>query len=320
MSLPPPPPVPLALHQFRVAVGDAHRLAVSLHGNPKAGKAIVLHGGPGAGCSGAELNMFDLDNWHVALYDQRGAGESLPYASTEMNTMADLVADVSTMRDICFGEQHKVTLVGGSWGSCLTMLAAIENPDMVERIVLRGVFFGDEAGAKHIAEPSRETIAKAPQWYSFYDEFLLPELREKGLINAYDHLMQNGTYEQQREAARHFMAWDTAIAFPSVNEHAVEHVMRNPDAEIPITKIFMHYARHEFVAANRAKILAAQDKLANIPIDIIHGEMDWICPVQNALDLKAAYPHANLHIVQSAGHSAGDPKISHGLHKTINFG
>lgn len=309
----------LSLHQFRLAVGDGHQLAISKHGNPDARKAIVLHGGPGAGCAGAELDLFDLDDWQVALFDQRGCGESLPAPSTKDNTVAKLTADVEKVRLACFGEHAKVTLVGGSWGSALAMLAAIERPETVERIVLRGVFFGDSEGGRHIAEPPADIIARAPQWFEYYDDFIVPEAKTNGLIAIYDHIMQNGTYDMKVEAAKRFMAWDTAIAFPSVNEGAVEYVQRNPHLEIPITQIFMHFAAREFSAANRVKILNAQDALAGIPIDVIHGEMDWICPVGNAYALAAAYPdQTNLHVMESAGHAMGDPRINHAMRQIIN--
>lgn len=67
-------------------VSDKHQLYYEFYGNPKGKKAVYFHGGPGAGFLDKHKRFFDPNVWNVLLFDQRGAGRSLPAASTHQNT------------------------------------------------------------------------------------------------------------------------------------------------------------------------------------------------------------------------------------------
>ena len=53
--------------------------------------------------------------------------------------------------------------------------------------------------------------------------------------------------------------------------------------------------------------------LKDIPIIIVQGRYDAICPPKSAYDLAKAMPWASLKIVPVAGHSAFEPAIQHEL-------
>ncbi len=59
---------------------------------------VVLHGGPGAGCSERHARFFDPQYYRIVLFDQRGCGKSSPRGSLEKNTTWDLVADIEKLR------------------------------------------------------------------------------------------------------------------------------------------------------------------------------------------------------------------------------
>ncbi|MEO6704107.1 MAG: alpha/beta fold hydrolase, partial [Jatrophihabitantaceae bacterium] len=65
----------------RLDVGDGHRLWWEACGNPAGKPALVLHGGPGSGCSPWMRQLFDPQRYRIVLFDQRGAGRSEPHAS-----------------------------------------------------------------------------------------------------------------------------------------------------------------------------------------------------------------------------------------------
>ena len=67
----------------RFAVGDGHTLHVEECGNPGGLPVVFLHGGPGAGLSPYHRRFFDPARWRVVLFDQRGAGQSTPFASLD---------------------------------------------------------------------------------------------------------------------------------------------------------------------------------------------------------------------------------------------
>ena len=99
---------------------------------------IVLHGGPGGGCSPSMRRYFDPKVYRVILFDQRGCGRSRPHASVTNNTTWDLVADIERIR-IEF-DIDQFIVFGGSWGATLALIYGITHPDRVRHLVLRGVF------------------------------------------------------------------------------------------------------------------------------------------------------------------------------------
>ena len=50
-------------------------------------------------------------------------------------------------------------------------------------------------------------------------------------------------------------------------------------------------------------------KLADIPGVIIHGRYDMPCPLRYAFALHKAWPKAEFHIVEGAGHAFSEPGI-----------
>ena len=84
--------------QWYLPVGDGHQLYVEESGNPQGVPVVVLHGGPGGSCSPYMRRFFDPQRFRIILFDQRGAGQSLPLASIENNTSQHLIADLETLR------------------------------------------------------------------------------------------------------------------------------------------------------------------------------------------------------------------------------
>jgi len=54
------------------------------------------------------------------------------------------------------------------------------------------------------------------------------------------------------------------------------------------------------------KILNEVEILKNIPIEIIQGRYDMVCPPKTAYELKKKLPHSKLTIIPNAGHSASE--------------
>ena len=75
----------------KLKVSDIHTLNVEQVGNPKGFPVIFLHGGPGGGISPDHRRYFDPKFYRIILFDQRGCGESTPYAELKENTTCYLV-------------------------------------------------------------------------------------------------------------------------------------------------------------------------------------------------------------------------------------
>ena len=80
-------------------VGDGHEIYVEQLGNPKGIPFIFLHGGPGSGCQNSHRSLFNLDTCRVILFDQRGAGKSLPKRLLYKNTTQTLMTDMEFIRN-----------------------------------------------------------------------------------------------------------------------------------------------------------------------------------------------------------------------------
>ncbi len=124
--------------QRMIDVGQGHTIYMEQSGNPEGAPVVVLHGGPGGGCSPAMRRYFDPAHYRVILFDQRGCGRSRPHASVSENTTWHLVADIELIRETLGIDQWVV--FGGSWGATLSLLYAQAHPDRVHHLVLRGVF------------------------------------------------------------------------------------------------------------------------------------------------------------------------------------
>ena len=64
-----------------LAVGDGNLVYWEACGNPHGKPAVVVHGGPGSGCTDWQQRLFDPASYRIVLFDQRGCGRSTPHAS-----------------------------------------------------------------------------------------------------------------------------------------------------------------------------------------------------------------------------------------------
>ena len=111
-------------------MGDGHILYAEECGNPQGRPVLVLHGGPGGGCSPYMRRFFDPAHYRVVLFDQRGCGRSRPTASVRANTTAHLIDDIALIRARLGIDRW--LLFGGSWGATLALAYAQAHPDHVK--------------------------------------------------------------------------------------------------------------------------------------------------------------------------------------------
>jgi proline iminopeptidase len=120
-------------------VRDGHALHWETCGNPAGKPALVLHGGPGTGCSAGMRRLFDPARYRIVLFDQRNAGRSTPPASAPVvdlsaNTTAHLIDDIERLRTLLGVERWLVW--GGSWGVSLALAYAQTYPERVSELGL----------------------------------------------------------------------------------------------------------------------------------------------------------------------------------------
>ena len=294
-----------------LSVGDGHSIYFERCGKAGGAPAIFLHGGPGGGCWPDHRRLFDPDIYDTLLFDQRGCGRSTPHAELEANTTWHLVADMERLRERVGVDRWLVT--GGSWGSTLALAYAETYPERVSALVLRGVY----------------TLTKAElNWYYQYgvseifpdkwERFLapIPEGERGDMIAAYRKRLTSDDPAVRLEAATAWSVWEgeTVTLLPDAElsrAHAEERFA------LAFARIENHYFFHG-VWLEENQLLRDAHRLSGIPGAIIHGRYDMPCPARYAYALHKAWPDAEFHLVEGAGHAYSEPGILDQLIKAID--
>ena len=286
-----------------LAIDARHTLYVEECGNPDGLPVVFLHGGPGAGLSPHHRRFFDPARWRIVLFDQRGAGQSTPFASLDANTTPDLIADIERIREHLGIERWLV--FGGSWGSTLALAYAEAHPDRVIGLVLRGIFLAREEELRWFNEMDGGARCIFPERWARFRDFI-PEAERGNMIEAYWRRLDNSDETVQLAAAHAWSAYEGGST-TLVHDPDAAGDFDEPHKAVSLARLEAHYFRNGMFL-EPGQLLRGIDRIRHIPGVIVHGRYDIICPVKTAFELHQAWPEAEFHIVL-AGHSASDPAI-----------
>ncbi|MCE8522171.1 prolyl aminopeptidase [Ruegeria pomeroyi] len=288
--------------QRMLDVGQGHRIYVEQSGNPRGIPVVVLHGGPGGGCSPAMRRYFDPAVYRVILFDQRGCGRSRPHASVTDNTTWHLVADIERIRKAL--EIDSWIAFGGSWGATLALVYAQTHPDRVTRLVLRGVFLMTRAELDWFYGGGAGRFWPEP-WSRF--AALIPENERGDMISAYHKRLFSGDMAQEIRYARAWSAWENALA----SIHSNGTTGESPgDYARAFARLENHYFINDGFLEFDGQILANMGRISHIPGHIVQGRYDMICPPSSAWKLSELWPSCELRMIRNAGHALSEPGIS----------
>ena len=287
-------------------VGEGHSLYWERVGTPGAKPAVFLHGGPGGGIAPDHRRQWDPEAYDILLFDQRGCGQSLPFAEIEHNDTWRIVEDIERLRQMCGHDKWQA--FGGSWGSTLALAYAQKYPDRVSELVLRGVFLARQQEKSWLYGYGASEIM-AEQWDQFTG--LIPEAEQGDLVRAYYERLTSEDEATRLAAAREWSLWEGHVATLLPNEDLLES-FGDPAKAVPFARICAKFFLEDFFL-DENELLANVDKLAGIPGIIVQGRHDICTPPGAAWALKKAWPEAELWIVHDAGHSASEPGIVDGL-------
>ncbi|MBP7001422.1 prolyl aminopeptidase [Amaricoccus sp.] len=282
-----------------------HRVYVEQCGRPDGEPVVVLHGGPGGGCSPGMRRFFDPKRYRAVLFDQRGCGRSSPHASVENNTTWDLVADIERIR-VDLGIE-RWTVFGGSWGACLALLYAQAHPERVEALALRGVFTMTRAELDWFYGGGAGRFWPA-QWRVF--EGMVPEAERGDLIGAYHRRLFGEDAEAQGRFARAWAGWESALAVLDPGEG---RGYPSSSYSLAFARLENHYFINGGFLEEDGQVMRDMGRIAHIPGRIVQGRYDMICPPHTALALHEAWPGSRLEMVATAGHALSEPGISAAL-------
>lgn len=295
--------------QRMLDVGDGHRVYVEQCGNPDGMPVVVLHGGPGGGCSPMMRRYFDPNVYRIILFDQRGCGRSRPHASVVDNTTWHLVADIELIRETL--DIDRWVVFGGSWGATLALIYAQAHPTRATHLILRGVFLSTKRELEWFYGGGAGNF-----WPDLWQQFegLIPVDERGDMIAAYNRRLFSGDTMLETRYARAWAAWENALA--SIDS---EGSGGSGPAEYAraFARLENHYFTHGCFLSDDQQILANMGKIAHIPGVIVQGRYDMICPPASAYNLSRLWPASRLVMVGKAGHALSEPGISAELVKTM---
>jgi proline iminopeptidase len=300
--------------------GDGNLVYWEACGNPRGMAALMVHGGPGSGCSVGRRRELDPDRHRIILFDQRNCGRSRPHASQpaadmSLNTTGHLIRDMEQLRQHLGVEAW--LLSGGSWGVTLSLAYAERFPERVSGLLLFGVTMTRWSELDWLYRGAGRIFPEA--WERFRDfagagNYRLPTDIEppiEALLMAYSQLMENPDRHARMRTAAEWVAWEDAVISMESDGSPGAYGNRPDDAKLAFVRICSRYFAHGGFLEDGVLIREA-GKLAGIPGIMIQGRTDLSGPVLTAWELAQAWPDAELVIIESSGHT-GSRAAEHAL-------
>ena len=285
--------------------GDGNLVYWEVCGNPGGKPALVVHGGPGSGCSTGVRRSFDPDRYRVVLFDQRGCGRSTPHASDpaadmSLNTTAHLLTDMERLREHLGIDRW--LLFGGSWGSTLILAYAERHPERVSEIVIPAVTTTRRSEIDWLCRGVGRYFPE--EWERFRDG--VPQaVRGDGLVAAYSRLMEDPDPQVRMKAADDWCAWEDAVVSLERNGSPKPYSSRPQAARLAFVRIAAQYFANG-AWLDEGVLLREAGRLAGIPGVLIHGRLDLGAPLDTAWELAKAWPGAELVVVGDSGHTGSN--------------
>ena len=186
-------------------------------------------------------------------------------------------------------------------------------------MVLRGLFLASKSEIDWLYGPNG--AAKLfPETYERYYNYLQTHnsvsQKYKGvdnLIDGYYELLTHDDINIQREAAYEWNYWETSIS--QLQTYTIPKFKPSDDTMRALARIEAHFFKHEtFLPNSNSKtnflLEQAKMKLQDIPVSIINGRYDVICPSVTAYALHKALPISRLIIAPTSGHSTSEAEIT----------
>lgn len=288
-----------------LAVDDVHTLFIEECGNPEGQPILFLHGGPGGGVSEQSRRFFDPAYYRIILFDQRGCGKSTPFLSLENNTILTSVRDIEKIREYLNIDSWFV--FGGSYGSTLALAYAVDYPQRVKHLILRGIFLGRQEDVDWLFKFGASEFY--PEEFSQFKQQVDID-QQNDLVSAYYRLMLTDDEGNFQRACKAWSDWESSIVTlvkPTIRNKPIEA------SDLSLGLLEAHYFANQMFWKEDNYLLNRVHRLRDISMAIFHGRYDIDCRVSGAYDLKQACPHAELTIVELAAHSPNEGPLFEAL-------
>jgi len=290
-------------------VSKIHSIYYELVGNPKGIPLIVVHGGPGTGCSPKLRSFFNPKKFNGILFDQRGSKRSTPYLELRENNTWELVEDMVKLLDHV--GVKKVFIIGGSWGSTLSLCFAIKYPERVKAMLLWGIFLPGEEDIDHFL---RGGVGRFfPEvWERFVS--IVPKKFKKNPMPYYLKKMKSKNKKVLQKYAKEWARFEIKLIKMEMSDKEVSKALK--DSSFESFGLFEAHYLTKNCFMPKDFILNNTKKIKNIPLGIVHGRFDMICIPKMAHQLHKKIPKSKIWF-ETGGHSSREPAMLERILKEI---
>ena len=266
---------------------------------------MVLHGGPGSGCTPGHRRWFDPAAYRIVLLDQRNCGRSTPPASDpatslSANETGHLIADLERLREHL--DIDRWLVFGGSFGCLLGLAYAQRHPDRVSALVLFAVATGRQEEVDLLTRGLGPLFPEA--WARFRDAAADPDITA-----GYARRLAAPAEQERADAARAWCDWEDAMT-PTTGP---SRRFADPRFRLAFARIVTHYwSNGHFLGADGA-LLAGAGRLAGIPGVLVQGRLDFGNLAGTPWLLAHAWPEADLVMVDEGAHETATPGMAGAL-------
>ena len=202
----------------------------------------------------------------------------------------------------------KWLVFGGSWGSTLALAYAVQHPEQVSGLILRGIFLS-RANELQWFLGQVQTFFPEP-WQTLCDYLNTDERHDP--LGAYEKRIFSDDPQVNVPAAIRWNAYESSIMALLPRSNQAGQVI-NGEIELARARVQIHYIRQDCFVGKSNLLGQVQQRLSHIPTIIVQGRYDMVCPPLTAWELSRAMPHAAFHMIEDAGHSAMEPGITSAL-------
>ena len=292
-------------------VSSLHSIYWEMSGNQKGLPILVVHGGPGGGSSSVYRRYFDPKKFNIVQFDQRGCGRSTPHSELRENATHYLIEDIEKLRQ--FLKIKTWHVFGGSWGSTLSLIYAIQYPEKVLSLTLRGIFLCRKLELNWFYQKGASEIF--PEEFDLYQS-IIPKHERGDFINAFYKRLTSKDFSERSTAAYAWTRWEMSTSYLMQKELSISKAS-NDNFSDSFARLECHYfINNIFLEENY--ILNNITKIKNIPVSIVQGRYDIVCPMRSAWDLKKRLTSSKLFVIDNAGHSMKEIGIANKLIELTN--
>lgn len=147
----------------------------------------------------------------------------------------------------------------------------------------------------------------------FWEEYVAPIPQEErgDFIKAYYKRLTGDNEEERLRCARTWSKWEMATSQLCVNQDNLNRCADDAFS-LAFARIECHYFINNgfFKTPNHVLDNAKIIHDSGIPVTIVQGRYDVVCPAKTAWELHKQLPNAEFHLIEDAGHSAKEESIT----------